>query len=353
MKAAVYYETGGPDVFRYEDVPDPACGPGSVLIDVKAISIEGGDTLHRPAVRSSRPHIVGYQCAGLVREVGAGVTDRTLTARWPSMNGSHAEQVAVPAMSTWVLPDGLDLGPGACVPIPFGTADDCLFEFGRLKAGEIALVHAGAGGVGIAAIQLAKRAGATVLATASRDDKLERLKGFGLDHGINYRSGDFVEAVRELTGGHGADVIVDSVGGRTLAGSIDARIAGGSHTWARQVAMRRRRASARLRPATRPSVASFGAELMLSHQRVHDDRGSSGRHRTQRAHVVDRRYPLAGRRQALRRAARTSTRAARAVSDHGVTAFTNSTGMFEERDGSLIVSACTTRKPAFPSRSRS
>src|SRR4029077_11895141 len=128
--------------------------------------------------------------------------------------------VAVPAASTWVLPDGLDLDLGACVPIPFGTADDCLFEFGRLKAGEIALVHAGAGGVGIAAIQLAKRAGATVLATASRDDKLERWKGFGLAHGINYRSGDFVDAVRELTGGHGADVIVDSVGGRALAGGI-------------------------------------------------------------------------------------------------------------------------------------
>ena len=100
MKAAVYYETGGPDVFRYEDVPDPTCGPGSVLIDVKAISIEGGDTLHRAGgALASRPHIVGYQCAGLVREVGAGVTDRTPGQRVVAvmMNGSHAEQVAVPA----------------------------------------------------------------------------------------------------------------------------------------------------------------------------------------------------------------------------------------------------------------
>ena len=110
----------------------------------------------------------------------------------------------------------------ACVPVPFGTADDCLFEFGHLVSGETALVHAGAGGVGIAAIQLAKRAGARVLATASNDDKLERLKELGLDEGINYRRHDFVAEARRLTDGRGVDVIVDSVGGATLQGSIRA-----------------------------------------------------------------------------------------------------------------------------------
>ena len=86
MKAAVYYETGGPNVFRYEDVPDPVCGPGDVLIDVEAISIEGGDTLNRGGGEmATRPHIVGYQCAGVVREVGPGVTDRTsANASWSS-----------------------------------------------------------------------------------------------------------------------------------------------------------------------------------------------------------------------------------------------------------------------------
>jgi NADPH2:quinone reductase len=106
------------------------------------------------------------------------------------------------------------------VPIPFGTADDGLFEFGRLRAGEVALVHAGASGVGIAAIQLAKRAGARVLATASRDDKLERLAELGLDHGINYQTTDFADEVRRLTDGRGADVIIDSVGGQVLADSL-------------------------------------------------------------------------------------------------------------------------------------
>src|SRR5262245_65023817 len=107
MKAAVYYETGGPEVFRYEDVPDPGCGPGTVLIEVKAISIEGGDTLHRAGgVLADRPHIVGYQCAGVVRDVGEGVTDRARGQRVVAvmLHGSHAELVAVPAASTWVLP---------------------------------------------------------------------------------------------------------------------------------------------------------------------------------------------------------------------------------------------------------
>jgi NADPH2:quinone reductase len=107
------------------------------------------------------------------------------------------------------------------VPIPFGTAADCLFEFGHLAAGETTLIHAGAGGVGVAAIQLAKRAGARVLSTASSDEKLERLTSLGLDEGINYLTHDFVTEVRRLTDGRGVDVVVDSVGGITLQGSLD------------------------------------------------------------------------------------------------------------------------------------
>lgn len=224
MKAAVYYETGAPDVFLYEDVPDPVCQPGGVVIDVKAISIEGGDVLNRAGGEMpSRPHIVGYQCGGVIREAGANVTDRTVDQPVVAVMpfGSHASQVAVAAMQTWPVPDGMDLKAAACVPIPFGTAHDCLFEFGRLKAGETVLIQAGAGGVGLAAIQLAKRAGATVLATASSDEKLDRLKEFGLDHGINYKTEDFVARARELSGGRGVDLVVDSVG-TTLPGSVAA-----------------------------------------------------------------------------------------------------------------------------------
>jgi NADPH2:quinone reductase len=224
MKAAVYTETGPPEVLRYEDVPDPACGPGDVLIDVEAISIEGGDTLNRAGGElSGTPHIVGYQCAGTVAEVGTDVHDRSVGQRvvCSFLDGSHAERRAVPSIVTWVVPDGLDIVEAACVPIAFGTADDCLFEFGHLRSGETVLVQAGASGVGLAAIQLAKRAGATVLATASSDEKLERLRDFGLDHGINYQEVDFADAARQLTGGVGVFLVVDSVGS-TLDGSVRA-----------------------------------------------------------------------------------------------------------------------------------
>ena len=219
----MYYETGPPDVFRYEDVPDPQVFPGGVLIEVEAISIEGGDTLNRAGgMMPSTPHIVGYQCAGTIREVGEGVTDRQVGQRVVAtmMFGSHAELVAVPSVITWVVPDGADIVAAACVPVAFGTADDCLFEFGHLKPGETVLVQAGAGGVGLAAIQLAKRAGATVLATASSEERLERLRPFGLDHGIDYSRPDWVDAVRKATDGRGVDLVVDSVGGSVLAGSV-------------------------------------------------------------------------------------------------------------------------------------
>jgi NADPH2:quinone reductase len=223
VKAAVYYSTGDPDVLRYEDVPDPTCGAGEVLVKVEAISIEGGDTLNRAGGEMpSSPHIVGYQCAGTVLEVGAGVDDRTVGQRVVAtmLWGSHAEMVAVPGVLTWPVPEGADVAAVACVPVAFGTADDCLFEFGRLQPGETVLIQAGAGGVGLAAIQMAKRAGATVLATASSDDRLERLRELGLDRGINYADGDWVAAVRAATSGRGVDLVVDSVGGAVLAGSV-------------------------------------------------------------------------------------------------------------------------------------
>jgi NADPH:quinone reductase len=226
MKAAVIYENGGPEVLRYEEVPDPECPEGFVVIDVEAISVEGGDLLHRAgSPPPSVPHIVGYLAAGTIVQVGPGVEDRAVGDRVVTLNaaGSHASKRAVPAMSTWPIPDGLDAAHAACVPVAFGTAQECLFTAGNLEAGQAALIHAGAGGVGMAAIQLAKQAGATVISTASSDEKLERLKElFGLDHGINYASESFVERARELTEGRGANVVLDSVGGQTLVDSVSA-----------------------------------------------------------------------------------------------------------------------------------
>ena len=223
MKAAVYYKTGPPEVLQYEDVPDPVAGPGELLVSVEAISIEGGDTLSRAGGdMGSVPHVVGYQCAGTVAVVGRDVEgyavgDRVVTV---GLDGSHAELRAVAPPFCWPIPSGLATELAACVPVPFGTADDCLFEFGRLQPDETVLVHAGGSGVGIAAIQLAHRSGARVLATASSDDKLARLEAFGLDVGINYATSDFVAEVRAATEGRGADVIVESVGGSNLQRSL-------------------------------------------------------------------------------------------------------------------------------------
>jgi NADPH2:quinone reductase len=225
MKAAVIYENGDPSVLRYEDVPDPECPDGFVVVDADAISIEGGDLLARasgqlPAV----PHIVGYLSAGTVTEVAAGVDGRAVGERVVALNaaGSHAARRAVPAAMTWPIPAGLDAARAACVPVAFGTAYECLFTAGRLAEGQTVLIHAGAGGVGMAAIQLAKQAGATVISTASSDEKLERLKALGLDHGINYASESFVERVTELTDSRGVDIVIDSIGGQNLVDSVGA-----------------------------------------------------------------------------------------------------------------------------------
>ncbi len=223
MKAAVYYENGPPSVLRYEDVPDPVCHPKGVVIRVEAISIEGGDTLNRfGGALVNHPHVVGYQAAGEIVEVGSEVTHLRPGQKVATVDGfgSHAELRAVPARNCWPVPEGFDIRQASAVPVTFGTAHDCLFEFGRLQAGETVLVQAGASGVGLAAIQLAKRAGAKVLATASSDARLEKLKAFGLDHGINYRDEDVAQAVMRLTDKKGVNLVVDSVGGATLKGSL-------------------------------------------------------------------------------------------------------------------------------------
>ena len=274
MKAAVLYETGPPDVFRYEDVPDPTVRPGGVLIEVAAVSIQGGDLLHRQAgVLATQPHIVGYQAAGVVREVGEGVTELAVGQRAVATMGygSHAEVVSVPVRTAWAVPDALSIEAAAGIPIEFGTADDCLFEFGRLQAGETVLIHAGAGGVGLAAIQLAKAAGATVLATASSDDRLGRLHEYGMDHGINYAQEDVAREVLRLTDQHGADLVVDPVGGRTLEASIAALAYRGRISWVGRAGREERPPEIWPIMQKNGSITGvfLGAEMVLQNERTH------------------------------------------------------------------------------------
>ena len=231
MKAAVIYENGDPGMLRYEDVPDPECPDGFLVVDVESISIEGGDLLARAAGQlPAVPHVVGYLSAGTVSEVAAGVEGRAVGDRVVALNaaGSHAARRAVPAAMTWPIPAGLDAARAACVPVAFGTAYECLFTAGNLAEGQTVLIHAGGGGVGMAAIQLAKRAGATVISTASSDEKLERLRPLGLDHGINYATGSFVERVNALTDSRGVDIVVDPIGGQNLVDSVSVLAYGGT-----------------------------------------------------------------------------------------------------------------------------
>ncbi len=222
MWAAAIEMNGGPEVLDFRELPDPECAEDGLVIDVEAISIEGGDLLARALEPfKSVPHVVGSIAAGTVREVGPEVQGRQIGERVVTLHadGSHATRRAVSAAMAWPIPEGLSVRDAACVPIAFGTAFECLFTAGDLQPGQTVLIHAGSGGVGMAAIQMAKLAGATVIATASTPDKLKRLEAFGLNHGIDYNTQDFVKEAQKLAGPDGVDLVIDSVGGKTLAES--------------------------------------------------------------------------------------------------------------------------------------
>lgn len=221
MKAAVYYENGGPEVLHYEEVPDPVCGPDEILIRVEAISIEGGDLAHRQSVLpATKPHIVGYSAAGEVLEIGADVEGFRVGQKVATFDhsGSHAALRVVKRTHCWPLPAGLDVRTAAGIPVAFGTAHESLFEGGRLRPGQSVLIQGAAGGVGLAAVQLAKGAGAFVIGTAGSNARLEALRDLGLDAGLNYRTTSGLTAeIRRLTGGAGIDVALDMAGGKSMS----------------------------------------------------------------------------------------------------------------------------------------
>lgn len=225
MKAAVYYKNGGPEVFSYEDVPEPIIKPDEILICIKSISIEGGDLLNRESrPLKHMPNIVGYQCGGEIMAVGQDVHDKKVGQRVVAITrfGSHAEIVAAENKRSFILPDTLSYEEGSVIPTAFFTAYECLFTFGHLQAGQSVLIHGGTGAVGQAAIQLARRAGSIIFTTGADNDKLQKLKPLGAQHLLNYREVEFDKAVNELTNGKGVDLVIDSVGGKNLAKSANA-----------------------------------------------------------------------------------------------------------------------------------
>jgi NADPH:quinone reductase-like Zn-dependent oxidoreductase len=220
MRAVVITEHGGPEVLLVQERPDPPVGPGEVRIAVKAAGINFADTLARTGLYPDSPKVpcvVGYEVAGEVESVGHGVQsfklgDRVLAGT--RFNG-QAELVTVRENMVYALPDQVSFEQGAAFPVNYATAQAGLVVMGGLKAGERVLIHAAAGGVGISATQIAKRIGAEVFGTASAS-KHDAIRKEGVDHAIDYRSQDFAEEVRRITGGAGIDVALDALGPSTF-----------------------------------------------------------------------------------------------------------------------------------------
>ena len=232
MRAVVITKHGPPEVLRVEDRPDPPVGPGEVRIAVRAAGINFADTMARAGSYPDAPKlpsVVGYEVAGEVESVGAGVDsakpgDRVIAG---TRFGGYAELVSVPAEQVIPLPQSLSFEQGAAFPVCYGTAWAALMIMGGLRSGDRALIHAAAGGVGIAATQIAKLLGAEVFGTASAS-KHEAIRGFGVDHAIDYRNESFVKAVRRTTGErHALDLVMDAVGGRSYRQSYSLLRAGG------------------------------------------------------------------------------------------------------------------------------
>jgi tumor protein p53-inducible protein 3 len=214
VKAIVFDQPGGPEVLRWGDAPDPQPAEGELLVRVHATSANRADTLQRrgnyPPPEGASP-ILGLELAGEVVE-GVGEWqpgDRVMAV---VAGGGYAELAAVPAGMAIRIPERLSFEQAAAIPEAFLTAFLNLFTLGQLKGGERVLIHAGASGVGTAAIQLARTAGAHVLTTAGSDEKLMRCRELGAQETINYKRESFRERVAEATGGRGVDLILDFVG---------------------------------------------------------------------------------------------------------------------------------------------
>jgi NADPH:quinone reductase-like Zn-dependent oxidoreductase len=231
MKAVVLTGHGGPEVLKVEERPDPPVGPGEVRIAVEAAGINFADTMARVGLYPDAPKppcIVGYEVAGEVESVGEGVTEHKPGDRVVAGTrfGGQASMVAVPADQVLPLPEHLSFEQGAAIPVNYSTAYCGLFVMGGLKEGERVLIQAAGGGVGTAAVQMAKNAGAEIFGTASAG-KHEAIRELGVDHPIDYRSEDFEEEVMRITGGEGVDVVFDAQGPRSFRKSYRALRQGG------------------------------------------------------------------------------------------------------------------------------
>ena len=225
MKAIQIVEFGGPEVLKIRDVELGNPGPGQALIRVQAAGVNFIDIYQRRGTYPVKlPYIPGLEGSGIVEAVGEGVKnvgpgDRVAYVHEP---GSYAEKNLVEADHLIPLPPHFSFEQGAAFPLQGMTAHYLLHEFRKIKAGDVVLIHAAAGGMGLLLVQWAKHLGAIVLGTTSSEEKKKIAQEAGADDVILYTKQDFVKEVKRLTQGHGADLIIDGVGKTTFAGNLEA-----------------------------------------------------------------------------------------------------------------------------------
>jgi len=241
MKAIRIHEDGGPEVLRYEDVPDPQPGTGEVLVELRAASVNHLDVWVRKGLPSvPKPRILGADGAGVVAGLGEGSSgfaegDRVvinpglehgpvITVIGEHTDGTHCERIAVPAGNVFPLDDSLSFEEAAAFPLVFETAYRMLVTKAALAEGEWVLIWGIGGGVATAAFELARALGARTLVTSGSDAKLEQARAWGADAGVNHHTGDVVAAAKQVGG---VDVVVETVGEATWARSLGAVKAGG------------------------------------------------------------------------------------------------------------------------------
>lgn len=232
MRALVITKHGSPEVLKVQDRPVPEPGPGEVRVAVRAAGINFADLMARVGLYPDAPKppaVIGYEVAGEIEALGPGVEglatgDRVMAG---TRFGGYAERAVAKAAGVVPLPEGWSFEEGASFPVVYATAYAGLVRFGALAAGERVLIQSAAGGVGIAATQMAKLVGAEVYGTAS-GSKHEAIRGFGVDHPIDYRTSDFVSEVRRISGEEQPiDIALDAIGGKSWKQSFSLLRAGG------------------------------------------------------------------------------------------------------------------------------
>lgn len=223
MRAIVITRAGGPEVLQVLERPSPEAKDGQIKIDVRAAGLNFADILARMGMYQAAPPLpttVGYEVSGVVSAVGSGVTEFTVGQRVLALCrfGGQSSEVVVPAIQALAIPDEMSFESAAAIPVNYLTAWHCLVWLGNLKREQTVLIHAAAGGVGQAGLQISKLFGAKTIGTASAS-KHAALKTAGLDHAIDYNTQDFEAEVLRLTDGKGVHHILDAVGGKSFAKS--------------------------------------------------------------------------------------------------------------------------------------